>query len=328
MKLLITGGLGFIGSNFILHTLQKYPDYKITNIDAEFFGSNQKNVESVRNNSNYTFVKGNITNKKLMEKLITDSDIIVNFAAESFVDRSIVDANPFLVSNIRGTYTILDIIKDQKKKLIHISTDEVFGSLEETEADEDFKLNPSNPYAATKASAELLVRSYNQTFGTDCIITRCTNNYGPRQFPEKFIPKVILLASQKKEIPIYGSGNNIRDWLYVTDHCDAILKIMNQGNSNESYNISSQNYSDNTSLVKKILSMMNCSHDLIKYVEDRPGHDKRYGMNSSKIKNELKWNPCVDLENGLSQTIDWYLNNSEWWKDISSNLLSSTPWKN
>ena len=199
MKLLITGGLGFIGSNFILHTLQKYPDYKITNIDAEFFGSNQKNVESVRNNSNYTFVKGNITNKKLMEKLITDSDIIVNFAAESFVDRSIVDANPFLVSNIRGTYTILDIIKDQKKKLIHISTDEVFGSLEETEADEDFKLNPSNPYAATKASAELLVRSYNQTFGTDCIITRCTNNYGPRQFPEKFIPKVILLASQKKE---------------------------------------------------------------------------------------------------------------------------------
>jgi len=196
MNILVTGGLGFIGSNFILKILESHPQYKITNIDAELYGSNHKNLSSLNNNDNYNFVKGNITNRNLMEKLIEDSDIVINFAAESFVDRSILDANPFLVSNIRGTYTILDIIKNQKKKLIHISTDEVFGSLETAEADESFKLNPSNPYAATKASAELLINSYNKTYDIDCIITRCTNNYGPMQFPEKLIPKTILLASQ------------------------------------------------------------------------------------------------------------------------------------
>jgi len=233
-----------------------------------------------------------------------------------------------LVSNIRGTYTILDIIKNQKKKLIHISTDEVFGSLENQNADENFKLNPSNPYAATKASAELIINSYNTTFDIDCIITRCTNNYGPMQFPEKLIPKTIILALQKKKIPVYGNGKNIRDWLFVTDHCEAILNILHNGKSKQSYNISADNYIDNITIVEKILSKMALSSDLIEFVDDRPGHDLRYGLDSSKIRNELNWSESVDFDYGLEKTIDWYIKNKEWWKEISSDIFTSTPWKN
>jgi len=328
MKILVTGGLGFIGSNFILKTLKKNPKIKITNVDAELSGSNHKSLESLKNNLNYNFVKGNITNKPMMEKLIDNSDVVINFAAESFVDKSILDANSFLVSNIRGTYTILDIIKNQKKKLIHISTDEVFGSLENEDADESYKFNPSNPYAATKASAELIINSYNVTYDTDCIITRCTNNYGPMQFPEKFIPKIILLASQQKKIPVYGNGKNMRDWIFVEDHCEAILKILDKGKSQQSYNISAHNNISNIEIVKKILAIMNYSNDLIEFVDDRPGHDLRYGLNSSKIRNELKWSESVNFEDGLKETIDWYMNNTAWWDDIQSNAFISTPWKN
>jgi dTDP-glucose 4,6-dehydratase len=328
MKLLVTGGLGFIGSNFILNTIKNHPEFKITNIDAEFFGSNPKNLDSLKNNSNYKYVKGNITNKNLMEKLIQDSDIVVNFAAESFVDRSILDANPFLISNIRGTYIILDIIKNHHKKLIHISTDEVFGSLKSESADENFKFNPSNPYSATKASAELIINSYNATYDTNCIITRCTNNYGPMQFPEKLIPKTILLASQNKKIPVYGNGENIRDWIFVTDHCDAIFDILENGKSQESYNISAHNGIDNITIVKKILSKMNCSLDLIEFVDDRPGHDFRYALNSSKIRKELNWSESMTFENGLQATIDWYVENNAWCQGISSNVFKATPWKN
>jgi len=328
MKLLVTGGLGFIGSNFISNIINNHPEFEITNVDAELFGSNHKNLNSIKNNSNYTFVKGNITNKILMEKLIQKSDIVINFAAESFVDRSILDANPFLVSNIRGTYTILDIIKNQNKKLIQISTDEVFGSLEYEDADENFKLDPSNPYAATKAAAELLVNSYNITYNTDCIITRCTNNYGPMQFPEKLIPKTILLASQGKRIPIYGNGKNSRDWIFVSDHCEAILKILNSGKSQQSYNISAHNNINNLDIVEKILQIMNLSSDLIEFVDDRPGHDLRYSLNSSKIRNELNWSESRNFEDGIIETIDWYLNNNDWWNEISPDTLKSTPWKN
>ena len=327
MKLLVTGGLGFIGSNFILHTLNKCPEFEIVNVDAELFGSNHKNLHSLKNNPNYKFVKGNITNKNLMEKLIHDSDIVINFAAESFVDRSIMDANPFLVSNIRGVYTILDIIKNQKKKLIHISTDEVFGSLETEIADENYKLNPLNPYAATKAAAELLINSYNNTFNTNCIITRCTNNYGPMQFPEKLIPKVILLASQRKKIPVYGNGKNIRDWIFVKDHCEAILKVLEHGKLQNSYNISAHNSIDNLTIVKKILTNMDCSLDLINFVDDRPGHDFRYALDSSKIRNELNWSETQTFEDGLQYTINWYLNN-DWSKDVPPNTFNPTPWKN
>jgi len=328
LKLLVTGGLGFIGSNFILNLIHNHPQFQITNIDAEFFGSNPKSLLSLNDSPNYEFVKGNITNKPLMEKLIQTCDIVINFAAESFVDRSIADANPFLVSNIRGTFTILDIIKNQKKKLIHISTDEVFGSLETTNADEDFKLNPSNPYSATKASAELLINSYNMTYDTDCIITRCTNNYGPMQFPEKLIPKTIILASQGKKIPIYGNGKNIRDWIFVTDHCNAILEILNRGKSRQSYNISAGNNISNLDIVEKILQKMDLSTDLIEFVDDRPGHDLRYGLDSSKLRNELGWSESRTFDDGLDQTIDWYLNNTDWWSGISSHALSTTPWKN
>lgn len=328
LKLLVTGGLGFIGSNFILQILQNHDDYSIVNVDAGFHGSNHMNLVDVQDFANYKFVKGNITDSYLMNKLISDSDAVVNFAAESFVDRSISNAKPFLESNIRGVFTILEILKEQKKKLVHISTDEVYGSLESGSASENFRYNPSSPYAASKASADLLINSYVITYGCDCIITRCTNNYGPRQFPEKLIPKTILLANQGKKIPVYGNGKNIRDWIYVDEHCDAIYNVLMNGKSGESYNISANNELDNLTIVKKILSLMNKSEDLIDFGEDRPGHDFRYSMNSSKIRNELGWLPKTSLQQGLDTTIKWYLSRIEQWKDLPSQTLSSTPWKN
>ena len=328
MKLLVTGGLGFIGSNFILQILQNHDDYSIVNVDAELYGSNHMNLVDIQDFANYKFVKGNIIDSYLMNKLISDSDAVVNFAAESFVDRSISNAKPFLESNIRGVFTILEILKEQKKKLVHISTDEVYGSLESESASENFRYNPSSPYAASKASADLLINSYVITYGCDCIITRCTNNYGPRQFPEKLIPKTILLANQGKKIPVYGNGKNIRDWIYVDEHCDAIYNVLMNGKSGESYNISANNELDNLTIVKKILSLMNKSEDLIDFVEDRPGHDFRYSMNSSKIRNELGWLQKTSLQQGLDTTIKWYMSRIEQWKDLPSQTLSSTPWKN
>ena len=233
MKLLVTGGFGFIGSNFILKLLEEHTEFKIKNVDAELTGSNPKNLSKIKDHQNYEFVKGDITDHKLMKKLIDECDTVINFAAESFVDRSINDASPFLVSNILGTHNILDIITKQKKKMIQISTDEVFGSLKNGSAKEESIFNPTNPYAATKASAELLVNSYFSTYNSNVIITRCTNNYGPRQFPEKLIPKTILLADQNKKIPIYGNGTNIRDWIFVEDHCNAIFNILTDGKSGE-----------------------------------------------------------------------------------------------
>ena len=229
MKLLVTGGLGFIGSNFIIQTLKNHPDISIINIDGELHGSNHNNLEEIKDSKNYSFVKGNITNQNLMEKLISNCDTIVNFAAESFVDRSISNAKPFLDSNIYGIFTILEILKKYKKKLVHISTDEVYGSLENGTAKEDTRFNPSSPYSSSKAAAELLVNSYYITYGLDCMITRCTNNYGPRQFPEKLIPKTILLANKNQKIPVYGTGKNIRDWIFVDDHCEAILSVIFNG---------------------------------------------------------------------------------------------------
>jgi len=327
MKLLVTGGFGFIGSNFILKLLEEHTEFKIKNVDAELTGSNPKNLSKIKDHQNYEFVKGNITDHKLMKKLIDECDAVINFAAESFVDRSIHDASPFLVSNILGTYTILDIITKQKKKMIQISTDEVFGSLKNGSAKEESIFNPTNPYAATKASAELLVNSYFSTYNSDVIITRCTNNYGPRQFPEKLIPKTILLADQNKKIPIYGNGTNIRDWIFVEDHCNAIFNILTDGKSGESYNISASNEINNITIVKKILSLMNKSEDLIEFVEDRPGHDFRYSMDSQKIKNEMNWNTKVNFEEGIKKTVEWYLSNREWWKNIVKNSLNPTPWK-
>ena len=328
MKILITGGLGFIGSNFIIKLLKEKNDYEVINVDAELFGSDKRNLKEIQNTERYQFVKGNITNKRLMEDLISKCDVVINFAAESFVDRSIADANPFLVSNIRGTFTILDIIKEQKKRLVQISTDEVFGSLESVSSKENSRFNPSSPYAATKAAAELLINSYVVTYDCDCIITRCTNNYGPRQFPEKLIPKTIILASQDKEIPIYGDGKNIRDWIFVDDHCEAIMLALQKGKSGESYNISANNELDNLTIVKKILEILDKPQDLIKSVEDRPGHDFRYSLDSSKVRSQLNWSENTNFDDGLKKTVDWYLSNPAWWQNISQDILKSTPWKN
>ena len=326
MKLLVTGGLGFIGSNFILKTLHENEGFDIVNVDAELAGSNIKNLSQVKNLENYEYVKGNITNRKLMEDLIKNCDVVVNFAAESFVDRSINDANPFLVSNIRGAYTILDIITKQKKRMIQISTDEVFGSLSNETATEESKFNPSSPYAATKAAAELLINSYFTTFNSDVIITRCTNNYGPRQFAEKLIPKTIILAYHNKKIPIYGNGKNIRDWIYVDDHCDAVLSALHHGKSGESYNISANNEIDNLAIVRKILEIMNKPETLIEFVEDRPGHDLRYSLDSTKISDQLGWKVKSSFEEGLEKTVQWYLDNPELLNNVSS-VLDPTPWK-
>jgi len=327
MKLLVTGGLGFIGSNFILKLLEN-PNIEITNVDAELYGSDHRNLSKIKNSNKYNFVKGNISNKKFMEEQISKCDSVVNFAAESHVDRSINDANPFLVSNIRGTFTILDIITKQKKRMVHISTDEVFGSLSQGTADEQSKFNPSSPYAATKAAAELLINSYSTTYDSDVVITRCTNNFGPRQFVEKLIPKIIILANKNLKIPIYGEGKNIRDWIFVDNHCDAVEMALFNGKSGESYNISADNEIDNITIVKKILEIMNKSDDLIEFVEDRPGHDFRYSMSSKKISDQLNWKITTNFDKGLEKTIEWYLGNSEILNNISQTVLNPTPWKN
>ena len=313
MKLLVTGGLGFIGSNFILDAL-KNTNYEILNVDAEFYGSNHYNLIEVENSSKYSFVKGDITDKKLMENLISECDCIVNFAAESHVDRSILDPSPFLNSNILGTFTILDIIKNQKKRLVHVSTDEVYGTILEGSAIEETRFNPSSPYSASKASSELLINSYVKTYGVDAVITRCTNNYGPRQFNEKLIPKAIGLCTENKKIPVYGTGASIRDWIHVEDHCKAIMLVLEKGNTGESYNISSSNEVNNLTLITKILEILNKSKENIHFVEDRPGEDTRYSLDSTKIHEKLGWKPKINFDEGLEKTIQWYISNKDWWK--------------
>lgn len=313
MKLLVTGGLGFIGSNFILDAI-KNTNFEILNVDGEFYGSNHYNLIEVENSQKYSFVKGNITDKKLMENLISECDCVVNFAAESHVDRSILDPTPFLNSNILGTFNILNIIKNQKKRLVHISTDEVYGTILEGSATEETRFNPSSPYSATKASAELLINSYVKTYGVDAVITRCTNNYGPRQFNEKLIPKTIGLSNENKKIPVYGTGSSIRDWIHVEDHCKAIMLVLQQGICGESYNISSSNEVNNLILVTKILEILNKSKENIQFVNDRPGEDTRYSLDSTKIHEKLGWKPKINFDEGLEKTIQWYISNKDWWK--------------
>ena len=326
MKLLVTGGLGFIGSNFILNILENYKDFEIINVDAQKHGSNFKNLKRIENNQNYSYVNGDITDSELMDSLISKTDIVINFAAESHVDRSISNVKPFLDSNIYGVYTILEAIKKYEKKILHISTDEVFGSLEKETADENYKLNPSSPYSSSKASAELLINSYVVTYQIDAKITRCTNNYGPRQFPEKLIPKVIIKALNNEKIPIYGTGKNIRDWIFVDDHCSGILKILLDGNDGESYNISADNEVDNITIIEKILEHMDKSKDLMEFVGDRPGHDFRYSLDSSKIK-KIGWKTEINFETGLKNTIDWYIKNDSWWKNIDGEKLTKNSWE-
>ena len=328
MKLLVTGGLGFIGSNFIIHVLKKFDDIEVINLDAELDGSNHDNLKDFDNLERYKFVKGNITNRNLVDELISQSDCIVNFAAESHVDRSIADPNPFLISNFRGVFTILEVLKNRKKKFIQISTDEVFGTIKDGRATEFTRFNPSSPYAATKAAAELLINSYVVTYGIDSIITRCTNNYGPRQFFEKLIPKTISLSSDDKTIPIYGNGKSIRDWIHVEDHCEAIMSVLRNGVSGETYNISASNEIDNLKVVKSILKILGKSEELLRFGQSRPGEDTRYSLDSTKIRRELDWKPKVTFDEGIKKTIEWYQSNKDWGANTSNEVFDETPWKN
>ena len=307
-NILVTGGYGFIGSNFVNYLLKNY-DYNIKVFDKLTYASNLNNIK----NDNIEFIKGDLFNKIDIEKALKDVDIIVNFAAESHVDRSIVDAHDFLNSNIYGVYNILDYMKENRniEKFIHISTDEVYGNAFNKKFDESSCLNPNNPYSATKTSADLLILSYFKTYGIPVSITRSSNNYGPYQHPEKLIPKTIIYALLDKKIPIYGNGKNRRDWLYVYDNVKGIIKVMARGKNGEIYNIGSEIELENIEIVKKILHIMNKPESLIKYVNDRPGNDLRYSLDSSKL-NALGFKPEVDINEGLNKTIDWYKNNKSW----------------
>ncbi len=328
MKLLVTGGCGFIGSNFILRCFERENDLLIINVDALKNGSNISNLKNCKN-KNYSFVKGDITNKKLMEKLIKKVDYVINFAAESHVDRSIENSTPFIKSNILGVHNILEILKKHNKvRFLQISTDEVFGEILHGRFSEDSALNPSNPYSATKASAEMLVKAYSRTYDLDAIITRSVNNYGPRQFPEKLIPKTIISIIKNKMIPIHGNGKAKRQWIHVNDNCDMILKIINKWKKGQIYNIPGNYESSNLKLVEKILEFMNGSNNLINFVADRPGQDRRYGIRSNVFKNNSGFKPKIDPMEGIESTISWYVENKEWWKNIAFNNISNpTPWK-
>lgn len=327
MKVLVTGGLGFIGSNFILEAITRFSDIKIVNIDAEFDGSSHFNLVPVKKNPRYRFVRGNIINRALVDKIVSNVDLVFNFAAESHVDRSITSPENFIKSNIVGVFSILEAVRKYKKKIIQISTDEVFGSIKKGSATEKTSLNPSSPYSSSKASAELLVQSYAKTYGIDTIITRCTNNFGPRQHIEKLIPRTILFALNNKKIPIYGSGKAVRDWIYVLDHCNALLEIFQKGKWGESYNISADNEIDNLTLVRKILKILGKPADFIQYTEDRPGHDFRYSLDSSKLRKELKWKLQFKFDDALKQTVNWYLGNKALFKKVDSKMLRPVPWK-
>jgi dTDP-glucose 4,6-dehydratase len=320
-KILVTGGAGFIGSNFIRYMLNKYPEYKIVNLDLLTYAGNLENLKEIENNPNYLFIKGDIVDRELVMNVVGDGvNYIVNFAAESHVDRSITDPGIFVYTNILGTQVLLDVAKHYGiEKYLQISTDEVYGSLGETGYfTEETPLAPNSPYSASKTGADLLVRAYHQTFKLPVNITRCSNNYGPYQFPEKLIPLMIANAYEDKELPVYGDGLNVRDWLYVYDHCVAIDLVLHKGKIGEVYNIGGNNEKTNIEIVKLILEKLEKPESLIKYVKDRPGHDRRYAIDSSKIKKELGWEPMYTFEKGIEETIKWYLSNKDWWQKIRS----------
>ncbi|KZM58709.1 dTDP-glucose 4,6-dehydratase [Geobacillus stearothermophilus] len=322
MNFLVTGGAGFIGSNFVRYMLEKYPNYKVVNYDLLTYAGNLENLKDVENHPNYTFVKGDINNRELVDYLVKthEIDVIVNFAAESHVDRSITDPDIFVKTNVLGTQALLDVAKDNNiKKYVQISTDEVYGTLGETGYfTEETPLAPNSPYSASKAGGDLLVRAYHETYGLNVNITRCSNNYGPYHFPEKLIPLMITNALEGKELPIYGDGQNIRDWLHVKDHCAAIDLVIHKGRPGEVYNIGGHNERTNNEIVHLIVEKLGVSKDLIKYVADRPGHDRRYAIDPTKIMTELGWKPQYTFEKGIVETIQWYIDNQEWWKNIKS----------
>jgi len=320
INILVTGGCGFIGSNFIHYMLSKYP-YNIINLDKLTYAGNLENLKDIEDDKRYTFIKGDIINKSDLEKVFEKNiDMVVNFAAESHVDRSIIDPDTFIKTNINGTFNLLEIAKKKEvKKFIQISTDEVYGSLgKEGKFKEDTPLAPNSPYSASKTSADMLAMAYYKTFNTPVIITRCSNNYGPYQFPEKLIPLIISNALENIELPVYGDGMNVRDWIHVLDHCAGIDTVLHKGALGNVYNIGGESEKTNIEIVKLILDILGKPHSLIKYVKDRPGHDRRYAIDQTKIKNELGHQTRNSFEKGMEDTVKWYVENRSWWERIKS----------
>ncbi len=324
MKVLVTGGAGFIGSNFVLHLLERDPEIEILNFDALTYAGNLENLRAVESDSRHRFVKGDICDHHAVAEALDESiDAVVHFAAESHVDRSVEGPGIFLRTNVVGTQVLLERLRQlghlDRQRFVMVSTDEVYGSLGPSGAfTETTPLGPNSPYSASKASADLVCRAYHHTFGLDVVTTRCSNNYGPFQFPEKLIPLMIANALEEKSLPVYGDGRNVRDWLHVRDHCTAIDTVMRHGRSGEIYNIGGNSERENIEVVRFILDHLEKSHELINYVTDRPGHDRRYAIDASKIRDELGWEPQIDFERGMGETIDWYLAHADWLDQVRS----------
>lgn len=316
MKVLVTGGAGFIGSNFIRHILSKNSDYEVVNLDKLTYAGNLDNLKDVEKKSNYSFIRGDICDAQVVEKAINGCDYVVNFAAETHVDRSILNASNFIDTNVHGTHVLLEAAKNVGiKKFIQVSTDEVYGSIEKGSFTEESSLRPNSPYAASKAGGDFLVRSYFVTYGLPTIITRSSNNFGPYQYPEKFLALMITNLLENKKVPVYGEGRNVRDWLYVKDNCDAIEFILKKGKEGEVYNIGGEFEISNVELAKLVLKKLGLDFKLIEFVKDRPGHDLRYSLDSSKLKS-LGWKRRYDFDKALDETIEWYKENVPWWQKI------------
>ncbi len=325
MNILVTGGAGFIGSCFVRHMLKKHPDYKIINLDALTYAGNIENLDDVKENPNYTFIHGNICDKKLVRDIISGCDCVINFAAESHVDRSITNPEIFIETNVQGTLNLLQSSKELGiDRYLQVSTDEVYGTLGKTGYFyETTPLAPNSPYSASKASADMLTRAYFETYKLPVLNTRCSNNYGPYQYPEKLIPFFISKLLKGEKVPVYGDGLNVRDWLYVYDHCEAIDTVLHKGKVGEVYNIGGHNEKTNLEITHLILNAMGKDESSIEYVQDRLGHDRRYAISNDKISSELGWKPSLTFEEGIKITIDWYLNNQEWISKIEEKKLNS-----
>jgi dTDP-glucose 4,6-dehydratase len=321
MKILVTGGAGFIGSNFIRYIFKNHPNYDIINLDLLTYAGNLENLKDAEGNPNYKFIKGDIADKDLANDLIKDADIIVNFAAESHVDRSILDSAAFIHTNILGTHNLLEAAKNNGlKRFHHVSTDEVFGhlGLNDPAFNEKTSYSPRSPYSASKAAADHLVMAYHHTYDLPVTISNCSNNYGPFQFPEKLHGLFITNLIEGKKVPVYGDGMQIRDWLYVEDHCDAIDAIIHRGKIGQTYCVGGNTEKPNIEITKKILEILGKGEEMIEYAKDRPGHDRRYAIDFSKIKKELRWEPKTGFEKGMEETVEWYKNNPDWWQKIKS----------
>lgn len=325
MKILVTGGAGFIGSCFIRHMLKSHPDYKIINFDCLTYAGNIENLDDIKNNPNYSFIKADICDKKAVDKAVSEVDCVINFAAESHVDRSILNPEIFIETNIKGTLNLLDCAKKHGiQRYLQVSTDEVYGTLgKDGYFTENTPLAPNSPYSASKAGADMLVRSYFETYKTPVLITRCSNNYGPYQYPEKLIPFFISKLLKGEKVPLYGDGLNVRDWLYVYDHCRAIDTVLHKGREGEVYNVGGHNEKSNIEITKIILKEMGRDENSIEYVKDRLGHDRRYAIDNTKITTELGWEPSLTFEEGIKLTINWYLNNIEWIKSIENKKVAA-----